>query len=104
MNKIGKDGKSLLMTAAKRTSSDLIKILMKRGAKVDYQSENGNTALHELVFLQNENSESEIIKCLEFLVEGSKKLIKIKNKEGKYAFDMILKWFDIIEKTKKPVK
>ena len=46
------------MVASKRTSSDLVEILMKNEADVNLRNQEGNTALHYLTRFENESEPS----------------------------------------------
>ena len=46
------------MVASGRVSPDLIEVLIRKGADVNLKMKNGNTALHELVTLENKSEPS----------------------------------------------
>ena len=71
VNKIGKDGKSLLMKASEKACSELVEVFIRFGANVNFQQENGNTALHELVSFENKSDPTEISKCLNLMLKGN---------------------------------
>ncbi|EAR83752.4 Serine/Threonine kinase domain protein (macronuclear) [Tetrahymena thermophila SB210] len=71
-----------LMIAAEQGSEEIVILLLKAGAEIDMQDENGNTALHIACML----SKSAII---DIFLNRFKPDISIKNKSGKRCFDYI---------------
>ncbi|KAL4429957.1 hypothetical protein ABPG74_000323 [Tetrahymena malaccensis] len=71
-----------LMIAAEQGSEEIVILLLKAGAEIDMQDENGNTALH-IACMFNRSA------IIDIFLNRFKPDISIKNKSGKRCFDYI---------------
>lgn len=78
-----KDKATALMKAAKNAKEKVIDALIAKGADVNLQDINGNTALHHLVTVLNKKTEPALVSLMKGKIKA-----ELKNKNGQSALDL----------------